>query len=578
MPDNPKKDKSQKQSDAANAAAGGANQPPSAATPTGDAEASSASGARGGSGQPPDVEESQLADGRRAHVLVGGLPGAPNVPVELQGASRVFIEGAVPTDVTNDPAAALNAIVMARTSAMRFTEYEKFITEVFCPRDDDEVRSGESRLRLGGGSELSNQFEGARVGVNSFSNLYSYELLKVATEAFLALQCTDIIRVVKDDRRGRDRHREPVFEITDPPGLPDYQETYLARSGNTEEEIRRALVAYLGPNRTLPYIDAIAGPLVRVAKATTSPLGDVSPFARFNPCWIELLWSYWHEEGMLVQTINAISLRFQNKRSRLNGEHDPLAHLELELLRPLNNILWGYIQDEMNRLTVARRAYEYQYEYGLTLYGKAVPALNPADVRSKFIEAFHNLLHAASLFYRDQSNKFVVPDSFPLLNALKEVHLLLAEGAHNQFGDLPWTARAEMLIQKFILSRPEMQRFFGGRFMVPYPETWMGVVDQMKTLQGWTDVSVRYFRDLAVYGERLLLSIRWGNWSNVDSSLTAENWANSWRDAVYGYIHAYRAVTGVDLSVSTNAVRLAAESYMQPSLLLRNRLQQQQRR
>ena len=40
----------------------------------------------------------------------------------------------------------------------------------------------------------------------------------------------------------------------------------------------------------------------------------------------------------------------------------------------------------------------------------------------------------------------------------------------------------------------------------------------------------------------------------------------------FGLLLYYRTVTGVDLSVSTNAVRLAAESYMQPSLLLRNRL------
>eukprot|EP01032_Pedospumella_encystans_P024392 gene24392-27588_t len=33
-----------------------------------------------------------------------------------------------------------------------------------------------------------------------------------------------------------------------------------------------------------------------------------------NPCLIELIWSYWLEEGMLVQTMNAITQRFQNLR------------------------------------------------------------------------------------------------------------------------------------------------------------------------------------------------------------------------------------------------------------------------
>ena len=32
-----------------------------------------------------------------------------------------------------------------------------------------------------------------------------------------------------------------------------------------------------------------------------------------NPCFLELLWSYWHDEAGLVQTINAITWRFQNR-------------------------------------------------------------------------------------------------------------------------------------------------------------------------------------------------------------------------------------------------------------------------
>ena len=99
-----------------------------------------------------------------------------------------------------------------------------------------------------------------------------------------------------------------------------------------------------------------------------------------------------------------------------------------------------------------RRAYEYDHQYGLTVYGRAVPGLQPADSRSKFLEAFHNLLHLAYVFYKEDNDTTVIADGFPLLNALQEVHMLLAQGAHNQFGDLPWTARAEMLIRRL---RPE---------------------------------------------------------------------------------------------------------------------------
>ena len=99
-----------------------------------------------------------------------------------------------------------------------------------------------------------------------------------------------------------------------------------------------------------------------------------------------------------------------------------------------------------------------------------------------------------------------------MLNALKETHLLLAEGAHNQFGDLPWTARVEMLIQEWLLARTEMRDFLQSRLMVPYQEGWMGQVDTMKKLQGWSDVTVTHFRDLGVFGEQLLLSVRYGDW------------------------------------------------------------------
>jgi len=196
---------------------------------------------------------------------------------------------------------------------------------------------------------------------------------------------------------------------------------------------------------------------------------------------------------------------FQNRRGP--QEQDPLANLEIDPLRPLNNLLWGYIQDEYNRLTLPRRAYEYDHQYGLKIVGRAVPELRSADSRSKFIEAFHNLLYRTSAFYRADADTTVIADGFSLLSSLREVHLLLAEGAHNQFGDLPWTSRAEMLMMQWMLGRLEMREFLRGRVMVPYTERWMGQVDSMKKLQGWTDVSVQHFRNLGVYGEQILPSL-----------------------------------------------------------------------
>jgi hypothetical protein len=208
--------------------------------------------------------------------------------------------------------------------------------------------------------------------------------------------------------------------------------------------------------------------------------------------------------------------------------------------------------------------------------GKAVPDLNPADTRSRFIEGFHNLLSAAARFYREDSDTTVIADAFPLLNALKDVHLILSEGAHNQFGDLTWTARAEMMTIQWMLARPEMKEFLRGRYIVPYQEEWMGAVDSMKKLQGWTDTTITHFYELAVTGERILLSIRYGDWSDIeDIEDQAKNWARSCKPEIQRYIYAYQTVSGVDLSSDVVDSRDAATRYLQPSVLLQRRLTEQ---
>ena len=288
-----------------------------------------------------------------------------------------------------------------------------------------------------------------------------------------------------------------------------------------------------------------------------------------NPCFIELLWSYWQEEAGLVQTMNAITWRFQNRRGA--GDRDPLASLEIDPLRPLNNFLWGYLQAEHRRLTVVRRAYEYDHQYGLRLQGRAVPDLLPADSRAKFMPAFHELLYQTHVFYKDDDIATVQADSFPVVNALRELHFVLTEGMQNQYGDLPSQARIEMLIQQWFLSRPETREFLRGRVMVPYPERWMDSVDTMKALQGWTDVPTLYFNELAVTGEQLLLSVRYADWGTQTSNITdkAAEWARHHRSIVQRYVYAYRMVTGVDLTVDRVEIQPAQARYGQPPIRTR---------
>jgi hypothetical protein len=413
------------------------------------------------------------------------------------------------------------SLIRDRTTALSFTGggYKQFIDKVLC--NPASAANPLVRKRLAGPvSDL---------GTHAYG-MGGYELLKTATEVFLLIECGVAI--------------ENSFE-----GEGFDPDSEAARLGErvSVAEMRNRLTRYL-PTGRLPYLDRVVNAVFPNGQSDVKSIfcPDALTSRVTAPCLLELIWSYWHEEGMLVQTMNAISRRFQNVRSP--GDRDPLAHLEIDPLRPLNNLLWGYVQDEQNLLTVKRRAYEYDHHYGLTTYGKAVPPLRPADSRSKFLEGFHNLLHLTSLFYKEDNDTTVIADGFPLLNALREVHLLLAQGAHNQFGDLPWTARAEMLMQQWLLSQPQMREFLQSRPMVPYKEAWMGQVDTMKSLQGWSDVTVTHFRDLGAYGEQILLSIRYGDWIDINEEDSAKNWARYWRPEIQSYIHAYRIVTGIDLS------------------------------
>jgi hypothetical protein len=464
-----------------------------------------------------------------------------------------------------DPTAdqALWTAIRKSTNALSFNNYNNFMEVVLCGVDDPSLftpdkRSNNIRDRVDRRLRLP------------FPDTDAYRQLKVATEVFVMLNCGVSIA-------------NPSFTSLSAGQLDDESRRYYRAVGPGDIETAwNQLTSVVGKNisgdvATLPYLAIIRRKLGDVAlvppPGVSRTAGSTSEEAATwcmgilmekltHPCLLELIWSYWHEEGMLAQTMNAIMWRFQNRRG--SGDRDPLAMLEIDPLRPLNNFIWGYIQDEQHRLSVPRRAYEYDHHYGFSLVGKAVPTVRGADTRSRFLEAFHNLLLLCSIFYKEDDDTTVVADGFPILNALKEVHLLLTQGAHNQYGDLPWTARQEMLMQEWLLARPEFREYLPSRVMVDYPEPWMDRVETMKTLQGWANTSILHFRDLGVFGEQILLGIRFGAWPSLIEPQFAANWARYWRPEIQGYYHAYRAVTGVDLTERADATP--------PSLLLLQRL------
>ncbi len=463
----------------------------------------------------------------------------PPIRVEPVGPVKVSLQRST-AGISEDQG--LWPAIRYRTFAIGFSRYREFIYEVFFGSKTLDPKAEKARERLRKKKDDLLDIGRLSHGVDA------YQLLKTATEAFLMVNCG----VYLPERAGTD------LDLSEKIAQEE------SRVGVSWEEIRESLITYIGDDKLLPYLEQIVPSL-----SGASPVGTVLA-APFDPCLLELIWSYWHEEGMLVQAVNAISLRFQNKR--IPGDRNPLAQLEIDPLRPLSNLLWGYIQDEPFRLTVARRSYEYDHHYGLKVVGRAVPVLYPADSRSKFLEAFHSLLYQVSVFYKQDADTTVIADAFPILNALREVHMLLAEGAHNQFRDLPWTARVEMLIQQWLLSRPEIQEFLRGRAMVPYKEPWMGSVDTLRRMLGWGDTSVTAFRDLGVYGEQILLSIRYGAWAgDAVTEDSAKNWARYWKPEIQGYVHAYRAATGIDLTTADMNKQINSTP---PSVLIQRRIGQ----
>ena len=149
---------------------------------------------------------------------------------------------------------------------------------------------------------------------------YAYSVLKLATQAFLTLESGVVIR--------------------DPPGRPkifDIEKERIRLNDFALElaSSKKSSGVISGPTEHLPYLDRI---LTNLITFDDEEVKEVLPYCHgvlqhrlTSPSLIELIWSYWLEEGMLVQTMNAIALRFQNRRGSPN---DPLGNS--------NSILCGH--------------------------------------------------------------------------------------------------------------------------------------------------------------------------------------------------------------------------------------------
>lgn len=489
--------------------------------------------------KPSNPQAGALAPAVRVNALNG--QNGPNLPL------RVTLDPAA-AEPTSDQA--LWVAIRNRTDAIGFDAYAAFLQRLLCEREsvgnavcgapDADTSTGGATAEPGSfGSPSVDARLDELVARPSIYGGEAYAILKLATEAFL-------------ESEGGAAIVPPRAQPLPPDDAEMPGEAARLGQSVTWAQARNALEAYLGQQvgtvsgRGLPYLKRIVDALIPPgARTQGGPFCD-GPLQRRLSCpdFIELIWCYWHERGYLVQTMNAIGLRFQNSR---RGPQDPLANLALDPIRPLANLLWGFVQDR-DRLSVARRALEYEYAYGLPLDGKAVAAVRPVERRARFLECFHQLLQCVAEFYVADSFTTVRADGFRMLQALKELHLEMAESANNQYAELKRAARVEMMAMQYMLARKEMREFLGARPGVPYREAWMPQVQTMKRLQRWPQTSITHFRDLADAGQKLLLSVRLGSWVDSNDQAQALNWARYWKQEVQAYLHAYRAVTGVEIA------------------------------
>jgi hypothetical protein len=285
----------------------------------------------------------------------GKLAGTVRVSQEdinALGPTKVALQRSA-TEFTED--LALWTAIRNRTDAIGFNRYNQFIERLLCEGANPSNASTYGLPTIG---DRRTVLKDARVAIHGPD---AYNLLRLATEAFLFYEAG--VRVVPPKDVFADN--VPADDTRVIPGEQD-------RTGQaiTFQQAQSLLQQYLvgsDSHRALPYLERVSSALVglievKTVKEKTGQLvfcDDILTHRLTSPSLLELIWSYWHEQGMLVQTIYAIALRFQNRRS---SARDPLAHLEIDPLRPLNHLLWGFIQDEYGRLSVQRRAYEYDHQ------------------------------------------------------------------------------------------------------------------------------------------------------------------------------------------------------------------------
>ena len=221
-----------------------------------------------------------------------------------------------------------------------------------------------------------------------FPNVDRYRVLKAATEVFLMTHCgvdlDDFSRVDLDEESRR------LNRTVTPGDLEAQMRDYLDRVAAGDGEFLDVL-PYLGLIRRQLGDVAIVGVDEDEGEATEICSGILAEKLQ-HPCFLELLRDYWLDEGRpraRDQRHHAGGSR--TGRPARGGATRWPAWTSTRCARSTTcSGAWSRTSSTGSRRV--RRAYEYDHEYGLALASRPGPPVRGADSRSRFMEAFHNLL------------------------------------------------------------------------------------------------------------------------------------------------------------------------------------------
>jgi len=322
--------------------------------------------------------------------------------------------------------------------------------------------------------------------------------------------------------------------------------------GLRETLVARAQLLRSSASQALPVASTRLATAIRGLDVTAAPHGSGQTLPLVEP-----IWSFWLDAARLGRLATLLAARQVNA-----SMHGASRIPKLNLPQPLIALLKTWFDEHHDGARAAARAANYRAHYGLRLPGvRGHSGTKPSHI----LDAFHAVLLEATR--RDAASPRA-PDGSRLALLLRRLHLCLAQTASRvvdgvsnpdvfkRLGESFALGRADLLSAQWLLARPELSTALRGPILVPAAEPWTAPLDHLRRLTDTIDSLTLFYCDLATTSEALLLSVRFGDWTQA-SPAAANAWATFWHAEMVRYLVAYQEVTGIPLAEASAADRTA---------------------